>query len=662
MHRTLARGLASALLFALSISAPAADSTEELVITTTRFPERRLDAPIGTRVITSREIEASTAQTLPEVLGKLGGVHVRNNSGSPDLQVDLRGFGITGDQNTLVLLDGVRLNPVDLSTSKLSSIPLAAIERIEILPGGGAVQYGAGAVGGTLNIITKAPRPGAREAELLAGVGSYATSDLRAGASLAGERAGLSLYGNAYDSDNYRRNNEVRTRNLAGDLRYALEGGNIGLKFGADTQQLRLPGARTETELTTDRRGTRTPDDFSKRDGAFTTLSGLYRSGEVELAGDAGFRQNSSEAAFASLASYLQLRDHQATLSPRLRFHTAPFGLASQVVAGFDWLEVDWRRRIAGDATALNAPFSQTALTQRSSAGYVHYLAQLSQDLRLNLGYRAQRIANTLKNEVPAPASEQKQTRTLTAVEAALRYAISPAVSVFGKYGTAFRVATVDENGFTLSGELLEPQTSKAGEVGAEYRSGAWMVRANAYLMRLRNEIYFSPLAAPFGVNVNLSPTERRGIELATSWAPLPSFDAAGSLTLQRARFREGIYGGVDVAGKDVPLVPELLASLRATWELMPRTRLSASYNYVGRQRYDNDQANTFPRRMPAYELVDLRLAYSPGNWTFAAIIANLFDQKYYSYAIVNTFACPTFCAYPQAGRTFFASAQYAFK
>jgi iron complex outermembrane receptor protein len=105
-----------------------------------------------------------------------------------------------------------------------------------------------------------------------------------------------------------------------------------------------------------------------------------------------------------------------------------------------------------------------------------------------------------------------------------------------------------------------------------------------------------------------------------------------------------------------------VLATLRASWEFLPRTRLSASYVYVGKQRYDNDQANTYPQEMPTYGLVDLKLTYDVGNLSLAASVANLFDEAYYSYGIVNTFNCTTFCAYPQPGRTFFVSAEYRFR
>src|SRR5258706_11106777 len=76
----------------------------------------------------------------------------------------MRGFGITGDQNTLVLLNGQRLNDIELTTIGWTAVPLDSIERIEILRGSGSVLYGGGATGGTVNIITRTPPPGASAA------------------------------------------------------------------------------------------------------------------------------------------------------------------------------------------------------------------------------------------------------------------------------------------------------------------------------------------------------------------------------------------------------------------------------------------------------------------------------------------------------------------
>src|SRR6185436_7701412 len=131
-----------------------------------------------------------------------------------------RGFGIFGDQNTLVLLDGVRISEYEQTPVNWAAIPLDAIERIEILRGSGAVLYGSGATGGTINIITKGPRAGERSATLYGGAGSFDTYEARAALNVAGENAGLRANAAHYESDNYRDNNRVRIDNLQADARW----------------------------------------------------------------------------------------------------------------------------------------------------------------------------------------------------------------------------------------------------------------------------------------------------------------------------------------------------------------------------------------------------------------------------------------------------------
>ncbi len=132
----------------------------EVVVTATRFSDTAADKPINVSVISAEDISNSTAQTVPELLSTAAGIHVRDLVGNnSSATVDLRGFGAGGGQNTLILLDGRVLTDVDLAGVQWSSIPLANIERIEILRGSGAVLYGGGTTGGVINIITRSPAP-----------------------------------------------------------------------------------------------------------------------------------------------------------------------------------------------------------------------------------------------------------------------------------------------------------------------------------------------------------------------------------------------------------------------------------------------------------------------------------------------------------------------
>src|SRR5262249_38662438 len=97
-------------------------------------------------VITAQDIARSPSNTLPDILAQTPGVQLTTLFGSPvngvKTSVDLRGFGAFALSNTLILVNGRRLNDVDMSQVDLSTIPLNSIERIEIIPGNsGAVLY-----------------------------------------------------------------------------------------------------------------------------------------------------------------------------------------------------------------------------------------------------------------------------------------------------------------------------------------------------------------------------------------------------------------------------------------------------------------------------------------------------------------------------------------
>ena len=215
-----------------------------IIVTADRFPNNSLDQPIALQVITADEIRDSSATTVGEVLGKLGGVHTRINPlGVPDSPVDLRGFGMSGDQNTLILVNGQRLSENELASARLSSIPLDAIERIEILRGAGAVLYGGGATGGTINIITQSPLNLPNGGNVSAIAGSHDLRELRGGFRVGGAGWGLDLRAQHTESDNYRDNNRFEQDSINGELRFGGQDGFIALQIASDDQKVRLPGA-----------------------------------------------------------------------------------------------------------------------------------------------------------------------------------------------------------------------------------------------------------------------------------------------------------------------------------------------------------------------------------------------------------------------------------
>ena len=149
--------LASVLVPALSLAEQPAATMEEVVVTATRQEEQISSVPAHVSVITDEDIKKSTAQNIPDLLRNEAGVQVVDVTGNKrSFRVDLRGFGETAQSNTLVLVDGRRINQPDLSGTDWTLIALDRVKRIEVIRGGrGSVLYGDNASGGVINIITK---------------------------------------------------------------------------------------------------------------------------------------------------------------------------------------------------------------------------------------------------------------------------------------------------------------------------------------------------------------------------------------------------------------------------------------------------------------------------------------------------------------------------
>ena len=665
---------------ALALAAQAFAAEEAVVVVATRFPEKRLEHPIGVTVITRKQIANSAAATLPELLSRYAGINTRNNSGSPDVALDLRGFGASGDQNTLVLLDGQRLNDIELTTVRWSAIPLEAIERVEIQRGGGAVLYGGGASGGTINIITRSPIAGDRSAAVGASYGSYRTNALRGTVNVAGTDTGFSLTADRYNSDNYRANNRLEQGNLLGDLRWTGNRAGLVFKFGLDHQSLRLPGVRTDVQLQSDRRGTSTPNDYSSRDAKNAALSGRYEFDRFDVAADLSYRDTERNAFFDNYfgavgqSSFIDTRGKVWAFTPRAKVPHRLLGADSVLIVGADLDYWDYLSLRATDSATLGTPVANIAATQRDRAIYAQNHTTLGAATKLTLGVRAQRVEIAATDRANAlPGASASQVRDPRSWEAALRHDFNSTTAIYGKIGASFRVATLDEM-FNNCGFFdlatfacfstitpLEPQTSRDREIGVEHKRQSGRLRASYYRMDLRNEIHFNALTF---TNMNLSPTQREGIELEGSWKLGSRWDLFGSYTHARALFRDGVYGGVDVSGKNVPLVPRDMARLALTWLPGDNTRVTGELGYVGKQYYDNDQANNFAGgQMPSYATADLKVSHALGPWKFTLAGNNLTDKKYYTYALRGGGAAATnFNAYPMAGRNFLFTAQYRFR
>lgn len=180
-----------------------------IVVTASLAEESPDTAPASITVVTSKQIEESAANSLAEVLGKTVGVQNYNGGGRDKLTI--RGVRESNGVYTLILVNGKRISSTGAlwrdADLDISSIPLASIERVEIIRGPMSALYGSDAIGGVINIITKKPTTdwhGAVNAEYHLVDRGTGKQQYRLGASASGaltDQLSMSIAAEQYDRD-----------------------------------------------------------------------------------------------------------------------------------------------------------------------------------------------------------------------------------------------------------------------------------------------------------------------------------------------------------------------------------------------------------------------------------------------------------------------------
>ncbi|NVO20200.1 MAG: TonB-dependent receptor [Bacteroidetes bacterium] len=131
----------------------------DLVVTATRTDNRVLNTPVRVNLITPKLIESTALQNVDDVLKLAPGINYSRPFGifSSKAIVTMRGLSGKEQGRVLVLLDGVPINKSDGGTVDWNMVDIGSVQKIEITKGPGSAIYGQNAMGGIINIITRAP-------------------------------------------------------------------------------------------------------------------------------------------------------------------------------------------------------------------------------------------------------------------------------------------------------------------------------------------------------------------------------------------------------------------------------------------------------------------------------------------------------------------------
>src|SRR5947207_5205437 len=626
--------------------APAPGPTVSPTSGATAVPQFNGIVGASSAVITAEDISRSPAQTVQEIIAQTPGVQLTSLFGGVNgvnTNVDIRGFGAFATSNTLLLINGRRVNDVDIQGVNFSTIPRDSIERIEITRGNsGAVLYGDNAIGGVINIVLKngvGGPPVAIRGE--AGVGSFNQRQASVSAATNYGPWSTSFYGNGIKSDGYRVNNALDQRNGVGNLNYTTPGLTAFLTLTGDDQKLGFPGGRIVdpsigvNELVTARRAAATPFDYGNQQGASAT-AGFTKTlwNGAELIVDGGVRKKDTQSGFfgtipfaSPLPSFSSTYNDASlqtwSITPRLSVKNTIFGIPSQVLTGIDYYDATFHQERG--AFKGFPPGHTYDLSQQTLAGYWQQTVGLLPTTDFSYGARIQNTNLSARDRYnpnapgcamvfncSAQAFPLDSNETQYALHVGLEHRFNNVFSVFGRAARAFRTPTVDER--VSSGPAFDPfftplaqnfklktQTSHDIEGGFRIKSGGFQMQSSIYNMDLENEIHFNPVLF---YNVNLDPTRRYGSETSASLRVSDSVLLRGGVAYTRAVFREGQF-----AGNDVPLVSRYTANACVSWNIWQRYLVADATLPCWSERFmDNDQANT-QRRISASATGDCKLS-----------------------------------------------------
>jgi iron complex outermembrane receptor protein len=613
-----------------------------IVITPSGIEQPREAANTSITVIDRKTIEASNATSVSELLRGQAGLHVSDIFGDgSQATVDLRGFGPAASRNTLVLLDGRRLNnSADSASPDLSLIDMDDIAQIEILQGSSGVLYGNQAVGGVINIIRKDTLEDSASASVR--MGSFNSTQLSVSGKKVLGRNSISASVSDRKSDGFRDHNESENRRISVRAERVQSGYTAYAELESVDDKIQTPGALLLTELN----ASRTQSLSFYANDFFDTKTKMLRLGMEKNIADTGtfvidFSARDTDREFIqsfrpTVGTFLSTQDRKTrNVSTSYRVVPLEAGNLINYVVGFDYEDTDYE---------LVSSIGPQPMLQTIQGLFVSSLWSVGEHSQIDTGVR-------YSEQLAESAGVNFDDSGIVVVNLGFSHQIDQ-LKLFARADQNFRYATVGEHTNVPWGSTpgLKTQKGLSIEIGAEHNRASSRYRATLYQIDLEDEIAFD--SSGFS-NLNLDETKRTGIILEASNQWSEQFNSRISLTNLNAEITDGSF-----KGKNLPLVPEQTLRIDGSYQYNSATQIGVEYIAVSDQTLGGDFANQL-EKLSSYDVINSHISYQQKNWSLGFRINNLLDQKYsetgnqftdYSaWPAVNNYAS----FFPSPGRNF---------
>jgi outer membrane receptor protein involved in Fe transport len=632
----------------------------DVVVTATRMPESADEIPASISVVSRSELGSRGAADMASALNLVPGAEAPPGGDAGPSSAVPSLWGLHEFDAFLLVVDGVpwggAFNPA------ITTLNLTGAERIEVLKGAAPVMYGATSFVGVVHVIHYPAGKASDEVDLA--YGNYGS--VRGSASLVlpeigGYQQSLSVDGQTLNfADNREHVSDGRAL-----YRGALNWGPGTLRVDANLSLVRdvppSPVLRSGPSLAT----------VTPMDANFNPEDARIDEDKYHLA--LGYTLPTEHGSWDTLVSVARSKvaDVRAFLHPDLS-GTADTQNQRRTIDD-DYFDTHLIWRLAGDTTlmagadllyglgrqttlngndAYTVPLNGSVLPPSTAAVPVTEIGAIN-DKRLFTGQYAQLdwkpdnrwdvIGGIRLNEayerknssdlvLPPPqlASESvdrtmvRPTETLGASCRVWGTGKDEAV-VFADFRNAFKPPAIDF-GPDYRPELLHPETAKSYEAGVKgaLAGGQLTYQAELFVLDFKNLV----VATSSGALANAAEERLKGVEVEAQYAVAPDVELAGNISYHDARYRNYLLfdgaSGVNVAGRQLPLSPHVLASAGVIYGAERGLHAAAVARYMGR-RYLDEQ-NTAP--VGGYTTVDANVGYSWKKYRLTIDGTNLTNQR----------------------------------
>ena len=503
----------------------------EVFLSLTKTAEPLSDLTTNLTVITEEEIKEKSANTLGDIIeGELGIAYKNYGPLGQNQSVFMR--GATSSQ-TLVLVDGRKVNDASLGGADFTAIPASMIERVEIIRGSGAAVYGTGAFGGVINVITKKATPLTPNVNPYFSYGTFNTINAGITGAYANDTISILIAPSLLSSDGYRPNSFYDSKNIFG---------KIGVNL-TENSEIVLSGQAYNADL-----GNPGPKDSGAKDKMFYDNNYLKLDYNTKIE-DFNIQLSGYNASY--------IRNYDDTT----KYNTLNTGVKGNITykefltLGLEWDKIEFKQK---DLIEENEPINNF---RENSAAYLQAMLIFG-DLTLIPVVRGD--LNTDYEDVFTPA--------LSAV-----YKLTDEIKLSGNVSKVFRAPTFDdlytpvtdygEWGIFGGNPNLKPEKGWSYDLGIEYSQGKFTGMVTGFYIDSQDLIVWG------NTPENIGKAKQYGYEVGLKYDMLKEVSHKLNYTYTRAEDTE--------AHQDIAYIPMHNLNYAITVKPIKELKISADVSYV---------------------------------------------------------------------------------